>query len=132
MSLETKLIILKYLAQGLKFLKDQGIYHLDIKPSNVLFGSTHVKITDFGESYHRDVCARGKKAFIQDFVQGLPCLMLLPSPFSQHKLVITTVSMFSALECSCSNSSLTPILSSIRKTRLRCLENVTWKKLMES
>ena len=48
MSLETKLNILKYLAQGLKFLKDQGIYHLDIKPSNILFGSTHIKITDFG------------------------------------------------------------------------------------
>lgn len=58
MSLETKLMILKFVAQGLKFLKDLDICHLDIKPANILFGATHVKITDFGESYHKEVCPK--------------------------------------------------------------------------
>ena len=49
MSLETKLIILKYLAQGMKFLKDQGIYHLDIKPSNIyLRNDGNPVLLDFG------------------------------------------------------------------------------------
>lgn len=48
MSLATKLQYLKHLAQGIKFLKDHDVYHLDIKPSNLLFGSGVIKITDFG------------------------------------------------------------------------------------
>lgn len=52
MTLNTKLILLKYIAQGIKFLKDHKICHLDIKPSNILFGNGLVKIIDFGEAYH--------------------------------------------------------------------------------
>lgn len=55
MSMDTKLNVLKQVAHGMKFLKDKGICHLDIKPSNVLFGTNHIKITDFGESYHKDI-----------------------------------------------------------------------------
>lgn len=58
MSLHSKLTYLKYLAQGIKFLKDHDIVHLDIKPTNLLFGSGVVKLTDFGESYHPQVCQK--------------------------------------------------------------------------
>lgn len=36
MSLNTKIYILYQIAQAVKFLKDQGIYHLDLKPGNIL------------------------------------------------------------------------------------------------
>lgn len=48
MTLNTKLILLKYIAQGIKFLKDHKICHLDIKPSNILFGNGLIKLIDFG------------------------------------------------------------------------------------
>lgn len=48
MTLNTKLVFLKYVAQALKFLKDNKICHLDLKPSNILFGSGHIKVSDFG------------------------------------------------------------------------------------
>jgi len=35
-SLNTKIFILYQTAQGIKFLKDNGIYHLDLKPGNIL------------------------------------------------------------------------------------------------
>lgn len=39
---------LRFIAQGIKFLKDHDIFHLDIKPTNILFGSGVVKLIDFG------------------------------------------------------------------------------------
>jgi serine/threonine protein kinase len=48
MTLTTKMFFLKYIAQALKFLKDRKICHLDLKPSNILFASKHIKISDFG------------------------------------------------------------------------------------
>lgn len=36
MSLNTKLYILYQVAQAIKFLKDNQIYHLDLKPGNIL------------------------------------------------------------------------------------------------
>lgn len=58
MSLYSKLIYLKYIAQGIKFLKDHDILHLDIKPTNILIGSGIVKLTDFGESFHPQICPK--------------------------------------------------------------------------
>ncbi len=54
-SLNTKLFILYQIAMGLKFLKDNNIYHIDLKPGNVLITRNYVaKITDFGESFCND------------------------------------------------------------------------------
>jgi len=64
MTLNTKLILLKYIAEGIKFLKDHKICHLDIKPSNILFGNGLVKLIDFGEAYHPEVCQKSIKIFI--------------------------------------------------------------------
>lgn len=54
MSLNTKLYILYQIAQALKFLKDKNIYHLDLKPGNILLSKNYiVKVIDFGESYNK-------------------------------------------------------------------------------
>lgn len=40
---------------GIKFLKDNKVYHVDIKPGNILITKNYVaKITDFGESFCAD------------------------------------------------------------------------------
>ena len=41
---------------GLKYLKDNKVYHIDMKPGNVLLTRNYVaKITDFGESFCADL-----------------------------------------------------------------------------
>lgn len=52
-----KFCIFKQVAQGVKFMHDQGIAHRDLKPENVLLSKDGVcKLTDFGISdwYHED------------------------------------------------------------------------------
>jgi len=53
MSINTKIYIVLMLTQGLRYLKQYKIVHLDLKPSNIM---THrnlaLKIIDFGEAYH--------------------------------------------------------------------------------
>lgn len=57
MSLNTKIYMLLQVAQGLKFLKENQIVHLDLKPANILIQKNYIaKITDFGESYNSRVC----------------------------------------------------------------------------
>lgn len=48
MSLNTKLMYLKQIAQGIKFLKDHEICHLDIKPTNILVSGGILRLSDFG------------------------------------------------------------------------------------
>jgi serine/threonine protein kinase len=53
MSLSTKLYLLCQVVQGLRFLKDNNIVHMNIQPQNVLVGKElFLRLTDFGESYH--------------------------------------------------------------------------------
>lgn len=43
--------------QGIRFLRDNKIVHLDLKPQNLLIGKgLLLRITDFGESYHPEIC----------------------------------------------------------------------------
>lgn len=62
MSLTTKLNFIFQIVMGLRFLRDRNIYHLDIKPDNVLIRLTYspneptkknmiLKLIDFGESF---------------------------------------------------------------------------------
>jgi protein-serine/threonine kinase len=48
-SLLTKLYLLCQVVQGLRFLRDNNIVHMDIKPQNVLVGKgLLLRLTDFG------------------------------------------------------------------------------------
>jgi serine/threonine protein kinase len=60
MSLLTRLYFLSQLVEGLRFLHARNLYHLDLKPHNLLIGRAFIlKITDFGESFHPKVCPEG-------------------------------------------------------------------------
>lgn len=50
-SLDTKLALLYPIGQGIRFLRDTNVIHLDLKFQNVLIARGLIpKITDFGES----------------------------------------------------------------------------------
>lgn len=58
MSLLMRLYFLSQFVEGLRFLHSHHIFHLDLKPQNLLIGKAFIlKITDFGESYHPKVCS---------------------------------------------------------------------------
>lgn len=60
MSLLMRLYFLSQLVEGLRFLHTRSLYHLDIKPQNMLIGKGFIlKITDFGEAYHPNICSKG-------------------------------------------------------------------------
>jgi len=51
-SVNTKMWFLIQIANGLHFLEEKGIYHLDLKPGNVMLTRNFLcKLIDFGESY---------------------------------------------------------------------------------
>lgn len=53
MSISTKYYILVQILQGLRFVNQLGIVHLDVKELNVVvLRNTICKLIDFGESYH--------------------------------------------------------------------------------
>jgi serine/threonine protein kinase len=55
-SLQTKIYLLVMITQGLRYLQEYKIAHLDLKPTNIMMHrKLGIKLIDFGESYHPDV-----------------------------------------------------------------------------
>lgn len=53
MSYQSKIYLGYILAQGLRYLQEYQIAHLDLKPQNIMIcKKMMVKLIDFGESYH--------------------------------------------------------------------------------
>lgn len=74
LSLNSKVYMLFMLTQGLRYLSLYSIVHLDIKPANLMISRTMlIKIIDFGESYHPEVCAAGTSAPTQTTRPASPC-----------------------------------------------------------
>jgi serine/threonine protein kinase len=79
MSLLMRLYFLSQLVEGLRFLHARNLYHLDLKPQNMLIGKAFIlKITDFGEAYHPNVCSEGTSRVTQ--TTGLGTLRPMPPP----------------------------------------------------
>jgi serine/threonine protein kinase len=58
----TKIHLASLVVHSLQILKNNSIVHMDIKPSNIMVGKKMiVKLFDFGESYHREVCDKSYK-----------------------------------------------------------------------
>lgn len=56
-SLCTRLYLLGQVLQGLRFINQYGVVHLDVKETNVIVMRRLVcKLVDFGEAYHNKVC----------------------------------------------------------------------------
>ncbi|KAL4460385.1 hypothetical protein ABPG74_000136 [Tetrahymena malaccensis] len=61
MSLNKRVQMVIQVAQGVKFLQSRDIYHLDLKPPNILLDEEqNIKICDFGESYCRQNVGQGQ------------------------------------------------------------------------
>lgn len=76
-SLDTKIFLFYQLANGLRFLRDQGIVHNDVKPQNVLLkvltdrskrmSTFIVRLIDFGESSFIGLADTHKKGFTHPY-----------------------------------------------------------------
>lgn len=72
LSIKYKIFLMYQVVVGLRFLRDYGVVHLDIKPENILIkmgsDSSNVfalaKIIDFGEAYCETSISKSKGAFI--------------------------------------------------------------------
>lgn len=71
-SLNSKLYVLINLLQALRLIKDYGVVHMDLSPSNVLVNSNYIaQLIDFGQSYHVKICGKGNISIIQIIILAI-------------------------------------------------------------
>jgi serine/threonine protein kinase len=89
LSLQTKLSYMFSIAQSMRYLREFNVVHLDLKPSNILmYHNMLVKIIDFGESYHPDICDK-------DFCPGFTVPYSCPELYSDHRSYTSKADIFS-------------------------------------
>lgn len=55
-SIFTKINVILYVLYGVMFLHSKKVFHMDIKPQNILIDKNLVpKIADFGSAYNKEV-----------------------------------------------------------------------------
>ena len=94
LSLNTKLWFLIQIANGLRYLKEEGVYHLDLKGSNALVQKNfNIRLIDFGESYLKSIDERlgvnateYKKHFIPGKTLPYASPEILQKPFNVANL----------------------------------------------
>lgn len=64
LNISQRIIIVKKVADAIKFLHDNGIIHMDIKPSNVFVKDEEVVLADFSVS---NFCKSKESVFIQNY-----------------------------------------------------------------
>jgi serine/threonine protein kinase len=83
-------------SQALRFLKINKIQLLDVKPSNMLLARNHLlRLTDFGESYHREVCPPSTYLQYSDFHPGFTIPYFAPEVFHKEINYTPAVDVFS-------------------------------------
>lgn len=79
MTKETKVAIIKQLAEGIALLHAKNICHFDIKPSNILFHNDTLKLCDFGLSHYITPNRQAKRVGLTirfaspEQLEGRPC-----------------------------------------------------------
>lgn len=79
--------MLRNLANGLRFISNYKIIHLDLKPNNIIVVSDLMtKIIDFSESYHPQICEKGKFHHILDYLPGLSLPYSAPETLLKNQI----------------------------------------------
>ena len=106
MSMKIKIFLLSQVTIGLRYLRDFGIVHLDMKPQNLLVKMAAttttnafalIKIIDFGQAYGQYLINKSISFLTQKLIEAILVLTLHPSSSEIPKASTHRSQMFSVL-----------------------------------